>query len=180
VSRERVVQALRLDAVREQTSDEVADAVCSLLLEPDEAAVHRLFERLDALHEQFAEDATKAVRSLLAELAAPPEPTQVAPGEMALVGRVGAMAEGPPPGPRERFLGSHKPFPREGRNADEDRILAILAEGPSHCHALASQLRRRAATVLTALHGLEQAGEVIRSQKTGRGTRWTLGPHGRP
>jgi len=69
----------RLDPLYKQTTEAVADAVCSLFSEPEETGTNRLFERLDALYEGITLAAIEAVNSVLAELAAPraqetPEP----------------------------------------------------------------------------------------------------------
>ena len=115
--------------------------------------------------------AAEAVRRVLAELAASEAPED-APDETALEAVVGAQDEGAPPDPRETIPGGANRFPQGGTDAVQDRLLAILAVGPSHTRSLAAQLGRRVAVVLAALHGLERAGRVVRSRKTGRGTRW--------
>ena len=124
----------------------------------------------------------EAIRSALAELALAQEAAQEAQetgrkgkAETALGGEDGAQGEKGPAVPGETIPGGDNRSRGEGTDAVQDRVLAILAEGPSHTRALAAQLHRRVAVVLAALHGLEQAGRAVRSHKKGRGTRWNLG-----
>jgi len=179
LSRERVLRALRHLTER---------------LRPDDAGARWLLGQLDLLYEEITDEAAEAVRSvlaqagaraLIAELTAPPQDTQEArecagsaEADTAPPGPLDAQAEGAAPGPRETFLGGDNRFPPGGPDGVRDRVLAILATGPSHTRALAAQLHRRIALVLAALHGLERAGRIVRSRKAGRGTRWALEPHG--
>jgi hypothetical protein len=116
----------------------------------------------------------EAIRSALAEITAPPEALQAVPAETVLGAANGAQGEGPLPSPREAIPGSDNRFPEQGMDALQDRILGILAEGPSHARLLASRLHCRVAALLAALHGLEEAGCVARSRQRGRGARWAL------
>jgi hypothetical protein len=134
---------------------------------------------LEAIRLALAEVTAEAASWALAELA-PPEPPGDAPAETMLAGAVAAQREEPAADAPETLPDAKATFPKDGSSSAHDAILAVLASGPSSSRDLATQLHWRSGTILAALHGLEQAGRVVRSQRTGRGARWVLGPHGRP
>lgn len=70
-------------------------------------------------------------------------------------------------------------LPATGGGRDEVAVLAVLAAGPASGRELAARLHRRWSEVSRALRALEVGGRIVRSQRTGRGCRWSVARSGR-
>jgi hypothetical protein len=122
------------------------------------------------------DEAADAARAALADLSTAQDALPTVPSETAPVKGDDRLGGELLPDSRETTLGRPAATLQRDTQAVRDRVVAILAAGPSHSRALAAQLRCRVEVVLAALHALERAGRISRSRRKGWGVRWTLAP----